>query len=48
MLNAIGFRTSAKAFIGDKLPTRQFDTKVIVNIFGETLGVREGGGAQRR
>ncbi len=39
MLNAIGLQNvGVKAFIGNKLPwLRQFDTKVIVNIFGETL-----------
>jgi len=40
MLNAIGLQNvGAKAFVAEKLPwLRQFDTKVIVNIFGETLG----------
>ena len=39
MLNAIGLQNvGVKAFIADKLPwLRQFDTKVIVNIFGETV-----------
>jgi len=39
MLNAIGLQNvGVKVFLGDKLPwLRQFDTKVIVNIFGETL-----------
>jgi len=40
MLNAIGLQNvGAMAFVTEKLPwLRQFDTKVIVNIFGETLG----------
>lgn len=39
MLNAIGLQNvGAKAFISEKLPyLRRFDTKVIVNIFGETI-----------
>lgn len=39
MLNAIGLQNvGVKAFISQKLPwLRQFDTKIIVNIFGETL-----------
>ena len=39
MLNAIGLQNvGVKAFLGMKLPwLRQFDTNVVVNIFGETL-----------
>jgi dihydroorotate dehydrogenase (NAD+) catalytic subunit len=39
MLNSIGLQNvGVKAFIDEKLPyLRQFDTKVVVNIFGETL-----------
>jgi dihydroorotate dehydrogenase (NAD+) catalytic subunit len=39
MLNAIGLQNvGVKAFLGVKLPwLRQFDTNVVVNIFGETL-----------
>jgi dihydroorotate dehydrogenase (NAD+) catalytic subunit len=39
MLNAIGLQNvGVKVFLDKKLPwLRQFDTKVIVNIFGETL-----------
>jgi dihydroorotate dehydrogenase (NAD+) catalytic subunit len=39
MLNAIGLQNvGVKAFLDKKLPwLRQFDTKVVVNIFGETL-----------
>jgi dihydroorotate dehydrogenase (NAD+) catalytic subunit len=39
MLNAIGLQNvGVKVFLDEKLPwLRQFDTKVVVNIFGETL-----------
>jgi len=39
MLNAVGLQNiGVRAFIGEKLPfLRQFDTALIVNIFGETI-----------